>query len=67
MAPWCETMRPLVNGGGRGIIARTRAARFTMTLHPTRRRGESVRGLVYGTLLGILIWLAVGVALLLLL
>lgn len=40
---------------------------MTMTLHPTRRRGESVRGLVYGTLLGILIWLAVGVALLLLL
>ena len=60
-------MRPLVNGGRRGIIAWSRAARLTMTLHPTRRRGESVRGLVYGTLLGILIWLAVGVALLLLL
>lgn len=60
-------MRPLVNGSRRGIIARIRTARSTVTLHPTRRRGESVRGIVYGTLLGILIWLAVGVVLLVLL
>jgi hypothetical protein len=38
-----------------------------MALHPTRRRGESVRGLVYGALLGILIWLALGLLLLALL
>ena len=38
-----------------------------MPLHPSRRRGESVRGLVYGTLLGMLIWLALGVVLLVLL
>jgi hypothetical protein len=41
--------------------------RLSMALHPTRRRGESVRGLVYGTLLGILIWLALGLLLLALL
>ena len=27
-----------------------------MPLHPTRRRGETVRGLVYGVLAGTLIW-----------
>ena len=60
-------MHPLVNGGRRRIIAWHPTRRSAMTLHPTRRRGESVRGLVYGTLLGILIWLAVGVVLLVLL
>jgi hypothetical protein len=38
-----------------------------MPLHPTRRRGESVRGLVYGALLGALIWLAVALVLIALL
>jgi len=27
-----------------------------MPLHPTRRRGETVRGLVYGVLAGAAIW-----------
>ena len=27
-----------------------------MPLHPTRRRGETVRGLVYGALAGTVIW-----------
>ena len=44
-----------------------RITAHSMPLHPTRRRGESVRGLVYGTLLGILIWIACGLLLLLLL
>lgn len=38
-----------------------------MPLHPTRRRGESVRGLVYGAVLGVLIWVACGLLLLFLL
>jgi len=27
-----------------------------MPLHPTRRRGETVRGLVFGVIAGALIW-----------
>jgi hypothetical protein len=42
-------------------------ADLAMPLHPTRRRGESVRGLVYGTLLGIVIWVVCGLLLLALL
>ena len=44
-----------------GAVRRTMIARFfapplPMPLHPTRRRGETVRGLVYGVLAGALIW-----------
>jgi hypothetical protein len=42
------------------------ATRPRMPLHPSRRRGETVRGLVYGVLAGSLIWALVVLAFVLL-
>jgi hypothetical protein len=41
---------------GAGKMLRTPSGRARMPLHPTRRRGETVRGLVYGAIAGTLIW-----------